>query len=388
MQEPMKCRPGLWAGTALLAWSTAAADVTAEPLLRNASLPEAYPDHWLVVHDSAFFHMREGRFLIVDPSADSIGGQLRGMLPADFIALHKQSPSRREHYIIETFFSRGGRGGERTDTVTIYDNANLKVQGEVIIPPKRLSSMPQPFGAALLDEAGLLVVYNFTPSQSISVVDLKKREFVAEHKIDGCALVIPTGASAVTSICGDSAFLTTTLSDGGATASTERSAPIPNALQDPIFEKAGIIDGVAYFPTFNGNMLPVDLSGAAAAPGQRWSLVTDAERAASWRPGGWRVVVADRRGRLYVLMHRQGYEGSHKDGGDQVWVFDAKTQERVSTIELKGWGISLGLSNAPRQQLLVTNGNLDLELYDTDSGELAKTLLVDMETPFIADGVR
>ncbi len=379
---------GLWAGAALLAGSAVAAEFRAEPLFRSTSLPQVYPDHWLVVHDSAFFHMREGRFLIVDPSADTIGGQLRGLLPADFIALHQQSPSRQEHYIIETFFSRGGRGGERTDTVTIYDTANLRLQGEVIIPPKRLTSMPQPFGAALLDEAGLLVVYNFTPSQSISVVDVGKREFVAEHKIDGCALVIPTGVSAVTSICSDSAFLTTALSDGGATASRTRSAPIPEAAEDPIFEKAGISDGLAYFPTFKGNILPVDLNGEEAAPGQRWSLVTDAERAASWRPGGWRVIVADRRGRLYVLMHSDGQEGSHKNPGNQVWVFDAKTQVRISTIELDSWGISLGLSNAQPQQLLVTNGDLQLELYDTDSGELVKTLMVNMQTPFIANGVR
>lgn len=379
---------GILAGAALVASSAAAADFTAEPLFRNTSLPEVYPDHWLMVHDSAFFHMREGRFLVVDPSADTIGGQLRGLLPADFIAHHQHSPSRREHYIIETFFSRGGRGGERTDTVTIYDTANLRVQGEVIIPPKRLSSMPQPFATALLDEAGLLVIYNFTPSQSISVVDVGKREFVAEHKIDGCSLVIPTGAAAVTSICSDSAFLTTTLSDGGATASRARSAPIPDAAEDPIFEKAGIINGVAYFPTFNGNILPVDLNGGTAAPGQRWSLVTDAERAASWRPGGWRIIVADRRGRLYVLMHGDGHEGSHKNGGNQVWVFDAKTQKRIGAIELDSWGISLGLSDAQQQQLLVTNGDLQLELYDTDSGELVKTLMVDMQTPFIANGVR
>ena len=180
-------------------------DFRPEPLGQVESLPTVYPDHWLVVHDATFFHMREGRFLFVDPAADSVTGQLRGMVSADFIAHYEQSPARGEHYVIETFFSRGGRGGDRTDVVTVYDAASLEVAGEVVIPPRKVSSMPEIFGTALVADDRLLVVYNFAPGQSISVVDLENREFVAEYPISGCALVIPTGASGVTSLCSDGA---------------------------------------------------------------------------------------------------------------------------------------------------------------------------------------
>ena len=383
-------RPTGWLSglVALLAMSGAAADFTPEPMNVKLSLPPAYPDHWLVVHDAAFFHMREGRYLFIDPHADTVGGQLRGLLSADFIAHYEQSPARGEHYVMETFFSRGGRGGERTDVVTIYDAEGLDVQGEIIIPPRKLSSMPERLATALVAEDQLLVVYNFTPGQSLTVVDLDKREFVAEHGIAGCSLALPTGASGVTSLCSDGAFLTTTLSDGGASASSVRSDPVFAGEADPMFEKAGITGGVAYFPTFKGDVLPVDLSGDAAMPGERWPLASAEEKAAGWRPGGWQLVAADHLGRLYVLMNPDGSDGSHKDGGGEVWVFDAAEQQRIMRIPLPNWGISVGVSNAEQPLLVVTNGELQLETYDTATGEMVKTLAVSTQTPFIVRGVR
>ena len=362
-------------------------DFRPEPLGQVESLPTVYPDHWLVVHDATFFHMREGRFLFVDPAADSVTGQLRGMVSADFIAHYEQSPARGEHYVIETFFSRGGRGGDRTDVVTVYDAASLEVAGEVVIPPRKVSSMPEIFGTALVADDRLLVVYNFAPGQSISVVDLENREFVAEYPISGCALVIPTGASGVTSLCSDGALLTTVLNATGELAGSHRSEPFMDA-DDPMFEKAAIIDGVAYFPTFMGNVVPVDLSGEAAAPGEPWSLVNAEERAADWRPGGWQLVASDRAGRFYVLMNPDGKEGSHKDGGSEVWVFDVGAGERVGRIPLPKWGISIGVNNAEQPLLVATNGEFALETYDATSGEFVKTLAVDTQTVFVTRGVR
>ena len=383
-------RPSHWAGglAALFAIGAASADFAPEPMNVNLSLPATYPEHWLVVHDAAFFHMREGRYLFVDPRADTVGGQVRGMLSADFIAHYEQSAARSEHYVIESFFSRGGRGGERTDVVTIYDAANLAVSGEIIIPPRKLSSMPERLATALVAEDKLLVVYNFTPGQSLTVVDLEKREFVAEHGIAGCSLAIPTGDSGVTSLCSDGAFLTTTLTDGGASAASVRSAAVFADHSDPMFEKAGITGGVAYFPTFKGDVLPVDISGDAAMPRERWPLASAEEKAAGWRPGGWQVVAADHFGRLYVLMNPNGTDGSHKDGGGEVWVFDAAEKQRIMRIRLPNWGISVGVSNAEQPLLVVTNGELQLETYSTATGEMDKTLVVSMQTPFIVRGVR
>ena len=385
---PIALTLALTLAAAVLAGPAARAqDFRPEPLGQVATLPAAYPGHWLVVHDASFFHMREGKFLFVDPDADTLAGQLRGMVSADFMAHYEQSPARGEHYIIETFFSRGGRGGARTDVVTIYDAATLAVTGEIVIPPKKLSSMPERFGTALIADDRLLVVYNFAPGQSISVVDLENRQFVAEYPISGCALVLPTGASGVTSLCSDGSLLTTVLTAEGGLAGTSRSAAVMDA-DDPMFEKAAIIDGVAYFPTFQGSVVPVDLSAEAAQPGASWSLVSDDERRAGWRPGGWQLITADRQGRFYILMHPDGEEGSHKNGGSEVWVFDAAERERTARIPLPNRGVSIAANHAEEPLLLVTNGELALETYDAVSGEFIKTLAVQTQTAFANRGVR
>jgi len=49
-----------------------------------------------------------------------------------------------------------------------------------------------------------------------------------------------------------------------------------------------------------------------------------------WRPGGQQLAaIHGALGRLYVPMHSGG-EGSHKQGGSEIWVFDLKTHHRIA----------------------------------------------------------
>ena len=59
----------------LLFWLHVSADAsesfTPEEIGRVATLPEVYPDHWVIAHDAAFFHMLEGRMLVLDATAET-----------------------------------------------------------------------------------------------------------------------------------------------------------------------------------------------------------------------------------------------------------------------------------------------------------------------------
>ena len=63
----------------------------------------------------------------------------------------------------------------------------------------------------LTDDERFLLIYNFTPAQSVSVVDIGERKFVGEVETAGCALVYPTGRRSFFSICSDGALLVMTL---------------------------------------------------------------------------------------------------------------------------------------------------------------------------------
>lgn len=358
-----------------------------EPVGRVETLPDRYPAHWAMLHDFSFFHMLEGKIVLVDPLEDTLSRQYKAAIPAGFIAAFQHGASRNEHYVIESFHDRGGRGGKRTDMVTVYDPSSLEVTAEIEIPAKRITGMPKTIMTGLIGDERFLGVYNFTPGQSVSIVDLAERSFVGEIPIAGCAFLLPNGARSFTSICANGSLLTVHLNEDGTLAGTDRSPVAFDAEQDPIFESVGIAGGVAYFPTFAGQMLPVDIGADRIEVGEPWWLTGEDER--GWRPGGMTVIVADSEGLGYVLMNPDGAEGTHKDGGAEVWVFDLAAGTRVGRFELANWGLSLGTTGSGDDRLLlVTNADMTVDVYRVPDGQHIRTLDVGAGTPFLVYGAR
>ena len=180
------------------------AEIEPEPVGVVATLPSEYPDHWLMVHDAAFPYLLEGRLHVIDPLAESLSTQVKGMITASFFAAYQRSSVRNEHYVMESFFARGGRGGERTDVVTIWDPSTLSVLTEIEVPAKRITGMPKVTMSGLIGGDRFLGIYNFTPAQSVSIVDLEKRTFVGEVMTPGCGFILPM-ASAASPLCAPTA---------------------------------------------------------------------------------------------------------------------------------------------------------------------------------------
>ena len=348
-------------------------------------LPETYPPHWILVQDASFFHASDGKFILIDADSDDPAARYKGMFNGSFVAQFVASRTRPEMYIVETYHSRNNRG-DRTDVLTVYDKANLAPVAEVVIPSKRAISLPTNYHVQLIDNEALAVVYNFTPATSVSVIDVENRKFVSEIPIPGCALVFPMAGRAFASLCGDGSMLRVEIAEDGTQASAERTKPFFDADNDPLTEKPAIIDGVAYFPTFLGNVVPVDLNGSMPVAAKPWSLTEgiDGGIDGGWRPGGISLSGSDARGRLYVLMHPEGYDGSHKDPGTEVWVFDAKAGKLLKRISLAVPALTLGLTNDYDPLMVTTNVNLEVDVYDADEGTHQRTIgNFGQETPFL-----
>jgi methylamine dehydrogenase heavy chain len=365
--------------------SSARSEFTPEPIGRVETLPAQYPPHWLLVHDFSFFHMSEGEIQVIDPLAPNLGTQYKGMMPASFIAAYQYGAKRNEHYVIESFFARGGRGGERTDVVTVWDPSTLKVTGEVVIPAKRITGMPKMLMSGLMGDEKFLGVYNFTPAQSVTIVNLEDRTFVGEIPTPGCGFLLPHGERSFSSLCANGSLHTSHLNPDGTLASTSKTGVVFNSEQDPIFENPALSGGVAFFPTFHGRMLPIELDGMRPTVRPAWWLTDDDER--NWRPGGLNPVAVDSAGLGYLLMHAEGGEGTHKDGGAQVWIYDLAQRQRLGRIVLKNWGISVGTTGTGDNRLLiVTNAELALDVYRIPDGEFVQTLNTGAQTPFMVYG--
>ncbi len=344
-----------------------------------ATLQVPPPKHWVWVNDFVFPHMADGMAYLIDGDSGRYLGTLstgygfaRVVLPRDGKLIY--SP--------ETYFSRGTRG-KRTDVVTVYDAGTLKPLGEIPIPAKRSSNMPMMSNSVMTDDERFLLIYNFNPAQSVTVVDIKTRKFVREIETPGCALVYPTGPRSFFSVCGDGSLLLADVDDSGA-AHQKRTKPVFDMSADPVTEKAVRIGDTWYFVSFAGRIYPLKADAHEATVGASWWLTSDAERKAGWRPGGiQQLAVNAQKSRLYSIMHRGGVE-THKDPGKDVWVYDVSTHQRVQQFSLKNLATSIQLS--PDEQPLMYSifiDGTDLDIYDAASGKLLRSVAHVGTTPTI-----
>lgn len=364
---------------AAAAASGSAAPLTADPAGQVARLPAASP-HWVWVNDFVFPHMVSGKALLVDGDSGRFLGELDTGFGAMRVVL---SSDNRTIYSPETYFSRGTRG-QRTDVVTFYDQATLAPVGEIVVPPKRSSNMPMMSNAILTDDGRFLLIYNFTPAQSITVVDTKSRTFAGEVETSGCALAYPTGPRSFFSLCADGALLHTVLDDTGHAKSSDRTDQLFDVDHDPVTEKGVRVGDTWYFVSFSGSIYPVKIAGAALKLQKTWSLLTDAEKAQGWRPGGLQQLAAHAGlNRLYSIMH-QGPLETHKDPGREVWVYDLGRQSRVQKISMKNDAGSIQVTRDAHPLLFsafIESSVLDV--YDASSGEFLRSVADIGTTPTV-----
>jgi methylamine dehydrogenase heavy chain len=357
---------------------TSAAAAPPPPLPEEAipavtTLPESYPKSWVLIHDFNFNAILDGRVAIVD-TADT-ARPLKGLVRTAQFGNLLFAPEKREFYTAETFYSRLTRG-ERTDAITVWDSTTLQPKGEFILPGgKRQQSVTYNGTFQFVNGHKWAVVANFTPAQSVTVVDLDARAVLNEIDLPGCSHVYPTGARGFTTFCADGSLTSIQLDDKGQVASSKTIAGVQDVDNQAQFQNAAFAGQTAWFVTFRGQLKGYDLSGPVARPLPGNLSVGTAEGGQpEWRPGGWQVLAADQKGLLYVLMSPYGKEGSHKDGGTEVWVVDPASGKRVNRIALQAHSGSIGVTHEEVPHLIVTRADAGIDVYDAVTGAFVHSL--------------
>ena len=357
-----------------------AADLPIESIPSSETLPAEYPDTWVFAHDFNFNSLVDGKIEVIDVAASN--RNFKGTIGASGFATFQRAKSRPELYSAQTFYSRGNYG-ERTDTVVIFDTATLKPVGEIIIPPKRQQIVTQKNSFQLTDDERMGLVMNFTPAASVAVVDLVGRKVLGEISIPGCNFIFPTGKRGFSTLCSDGSLATYLLSEQGQVTSSSRTGVFIDIDADPIFVKNAVVGGITYFPSFKSRIQPVDFRSEQPQVLADWKMVPDDLRNENWRPSGWQVV-AGNDDELFVLMHAGGKDGSHKDGGTEVWVFKPETGTLDRRIKLNTGGISIAVTRGTPSYLVVTNTAMLLDVYEADAGTFLRSITAgDAATPMV-----
>jgi len=341
---------------------------------RVETLPESYPESWMMVDEASFFNMFGGKVIVLDVAEKKQAKRIKGLVPKNLLGNFTQSKTRGEIYILETFHQRGGRG-PREDVFVIYDKKTLSIKKEIVWPkPNRMQSLPERYSMALSGDEKLLYAANFDPAASFNVINLDTQEIVAEVSTPGCVMTFPIGNRGVASLCNNGAILSTKLNNDGSLASQSRSDPFFDTDDTPIFEHAVYINGIAHFPSFTGLLHSFDMRGEAAEYLGSWDMVSDADKAGNWRPSGLALNDFDDSGLMYTIFQPDGHEGSQTHGGTQVWVFDVEKKQRVRVIETPNWAISIAVSRGDSPLLVVTNGGLSLDVFNAVDGSFIQNV--------------
>lgn len=202
----------------------------------------------------------------------------------------------------------------------MIDNTTLDHAGEIVIPAKHGQHVPSPYNTAFSADGKRLYVANITPAASVTVIDAVSKQVLSEIDMAACVLAYPSGNDRFTALCESGKALTVTLDANGKETKRTMSDAFIDVDKDPAFVNASRYNGGYLFTTYGGTVRSADFSGDKPAFGTPWPLLTDAERAEGWRPGGLQqTAVHAKQHRYYVLMHK-GADGSHKDPGTQVGV--------------------------------------------------------------------
>jgi methylamine dehydrogenase heavy chain len=337
----------------------------AETIPKVETLPARYPTTW------SFLNYAGDRIELRNVGSDSreVKGQLQSHDSGTLLVAEK----RNEIYVADTVWSRGSRG-TRTDFITIYDTKTLNAVGEIVLPGTKRALITAMEGLmAFTDDQRMALVFNFTPASSVTVVDLVKRQPLGQIEIPGCSLVYPSGTRGFSTLCSSGTLLTIRLDANGAVASRSESKAFNPLDTDPLFTNSATLGGVRYFPSLQGRIQPVDMKGDDVKVLPDWPLVPAADAAGHWRPSGWQLIASDEQKLLYVVMQADAHEGTHKDPGNEVWVYNAAAKTRVQRLRLVRPGSSIAVTHGAEPLLLVQAGER-LDVYDPRAGSLVRSL--------------
>ena len=330
--------------------------------------------HWVMLY--ILDVLGSSRQVVVD--ADS--GETKAHISTGMFVTMQASPNGKTLYVSDTM-SEGPRL-VRKDYLNYYDTSDYSLSRSFEMPGNRRALMAPRDRMGLVGDGRFLVIFDFTPRLGVRVIETSTGEIVSEIETPGCSLVYPTGERGFSMMCGDGRLLTLHLDAEGNLAKRLVSEPFFNPDVDPIMPNGSHINGVWYFPSYNGMVYPVDLSKEVPSFQDPWSLgdevATDEAEEERWMPGGPLLLMGSNpsRNELYVLMHpvsmSQGV-GDFGFPGTEVWVFDAERQVRVRRQALRNMATNIFVTADEKPLLLASV--IDPERYIASEDGVQKVLV-------------
>ncbi|WP_081811398.1 amine dehydrogenase large subunit [Hyphomonas beringensis] len=208
-----------------------------------------------------------------------------------------------------------------------FDVKTLETTQEIELPPQMAQTAAQQPALAISADSKWAFVQNATPATSVSVVDLTAGEVVAEIPNPGCwGIYLAEEGSKFSSLCGDGSMLTVQLTSKGKLKSQAYSDQVFDVESEPLFVHSVRIDGDLVFSTYDGKFVTISDKDKKAKLLDSWSYTDGIE--GNWAPGGYEILAYNEpNGIMFVPMHPDAEDGSHKFGAEEIWAIDMKEKK-------------------------------------------------------------
>lgn len=354
-----QCRNLLVFGLLLLA-EMLHADTFVPEFPSTVILPDHSGHEWFWMYGFRAPNQGDSRAFLMGEKGQALGQLSMGFWAQSLLTTR----SRGEIITLETYLSRGTRG-ERTDLVVLYDENTLLPNREIIIPPKRMNAVRAGVTARLSEDERLLLVVNYTPAQSVTIVDLETGAFVEEVETPGCSSLYDGGVRDFYAICGNGSFLHIKLDDAGHVVERNRSESLFDAVNDFLTVSGSRIGNTWYFVSRQNYIYGIRMTPSGVAVAGKWPLVSDDEREDGWQIAGLSHTAAhSETGQFYVLVG-QAEPHEFEAPGSEVWVFDTATMKKTREISMEELTLSIDLSQGSRPKLYALDFHIPLNMGAT-----------------------
>jgi methylamine dehydrogenase heavy chain len=304
---------------------------------------------------------------------DADTGEMLGLLSLSaWTPAVEPSPARNEIYAAESYYSRQVRG-ERADVLTIYDRQTLAPSHEIGLPEK-IAALPFRHYIGLLDDGRHLAVFNMTPGQSVSIVDVQARRFVGEISTPGCALVMPSVDRSFLMLCGDGTLQLIRLDRQGREATRVRSAEFFDIETDPVFDKPVATPEGWLLVSNEGRVFDVAVRGDAITVSEPWSLLDEADREGKWRIGGGQVMAYHAGLDLIITLMHVGEADTHEEPGTEIWIIHRSGQRRMARITLEAPITTLHVTPNDEPLLVAARQAGPIDIFDVRTTVKLRTI--------------
>ena len=300
---------------------------------------------------------------------DAADGEMRGTLSlTPWTPTVRRHAGRAEIYAAETHYTRR-YDGERTDVLRIYAHNSLAPTAEVVIPPKMTALHRHYLG--ILSDGRYVTVFNMTPAQSVTVVDVENRTFVGEISTPGCATTLPAGERGFLMICGDGTLQWIGLAEDGTEAARVRTEPFFSVDDDPLFDQPVRTSAGWQFTSFAGLTREVVVRDGEIMLGDSWSLLGDEDD--GWKPGGDQPAAFHAGHDLLVTLMHEGGADTQDQAGPEAWLHHRATQRRIGKIKFDAPAANVLVVGADEPLLLATVAG-GVHVYDLRTGKRQRVM--------------